>query len=449
MDVNPSRDPRVDEGIQVLKDVFSVHMRDEFHYSNDYVGTFYITTTFDIIHEILEEYDITMDELKFFLKRLRMSDNLVCRLSSDTESFISKNGRSFKLSYRGGEIITVADTEVIAIGHIKFLTIIVVDGILLQSDQNLAELLILHKQAVPIANTNALHLDSLPYNVIVNMVASGNIEPSQLCLTTRKMRDYCERSFIYEGTLAVVPQYIYYLALNRDGLDVDMIAKRTGLSNKGIYKRYVKIKNAYNKFVRTVQNINNDTNLDVIFYTDVMSLLYFNSRSFDIRYPTMQFFYYKIDRPGPDNPKSVRDLWQNTIPKLERILNTLGAFTDKNSKKLLSIPRDLHTYAVVLGMTDQEVYQKVKFGKGINISNVLSFASDLSNYLRNRFDTRNEELAELRDRIERNQKLRNLHLTEAEIEMLMDLHIAVLQGRIKATDPFDITTVIMSQNGND
>jgi len=446
-------DPILEDGIRVLRDVFDIPIQ---NYGRNETGVttiraraspnYLITTTSSIIDAILEEYHVTLDVLKRFLKRLDVPGNLICKLAkhSETDELISKNGRIFFKHHRASHVeqlgTRVADLTVFHFGYVTDkerkirVTILMVDGILMQDDQNLRELLLLHNQPEPNENASLMHLDALPYGIIVDMVRKGSVDPLHLCGTTRRLREYCERSFRYENTQREVRQYIYYVALQRVDVNVDLITLRTGLSNKDIYIRYIKIKNIYAVFIRKVSKSIRSSDPNTIFYSDITGLLYFDVRLFvrpTFRFITEPFMYYKFST----DPRAKQ------LEPYGIILKELNRIALKNN--LTTLPRNPRLYAEILGISTEELYiecnENILFKRQkITYDFFMEYHRHLAGYLRRYSASREIEFERLKN------FRSSLDLNDGEIYMLVDLHIAVINGTIDAIDPFDINTVIMS-----
>jgi hypothetical protein len=453
-------DPILEDGIRVLRDVFDIPIQNygKYHYL--------ITTTSAVIHEILKEYRVTMSTLKRFLKRLDVFENLICKPDKETGGLISRNGRTFKrekfrhIGQRGyKQISLIADLTILHEGNIRKgtiyseeedirITIFIVDGILLQDDQNLKELLLLHIQPNPGINTNTslLHLDSLPYGIIVDMVRKGTVEPLHLCGTTRRLREYCERSFHTENTQREVRQYIYYVALQKDNINVDLITLRSGLSNKEIYLRYVKIKDVYANFVEKIIT-NRKIDLRRNNYPDIIGLLYISSNRVGLANSVRPaFMHYKLVQD------SAVKLKFHTYTRLIREFSNI-ANSAENSQEIISLltslPRDPQMYAEILSISTEELYRRIPeppypLPPKYSFEFFMTYYKHLAEELSQTTHSRNQEFEELKTHIQKVKELRLLSITDAEIYMLVDLHMAVINGTISAIDPFDINTVIMS-----
>lgn len=87
------------------------------------------------------------------------------------------------------------------------------------------------------------YLESLPYNVLVNLVLVGNIADKDLirfCNSSPLLKEQCDRTFNAEGK--IIPEYIFYILLQKLGVKL-----KPGESPKA---RYMKAMNNRESFLR-------------------------------------------------------------------------------------------------------------------------------------------------------------------------------------------------------
>jgi len=128
-------------------------------------------------------------------------------------------------------------------------------------------------------NNDFAYLESLPYNVFLNVIINGDISGQSLinlCNTSNLINQQCNKPFKVEDTGETIPQYLFLLLLKKLGIDYDQIRQRIpDLSPRDLYFYYtvgdgLSYRRLNDKLVYIAENYNEDW-LDV---KDLYELLY-------------------------------------------------------------------------------------------------------------------------------------------------------------------------------
>jgi hypothetical protein len=92
------------------------------------------------------------------------------------------------------------------------------------------------------ANSITVYLESLPYNVFLNIILNNDIKGRELfnlCNSSPLINEQCNKSFTLENSDTVVPQYLFVLLLNKAGIDYEKIKqKRPKILPRNMYYYY-------------------------------------------------------------------------------------------------------------------------------------------------------------------------------------------------------------------
>lgn len=168
---------------------------------------------------------------------------------------------------------------------------VILDQIITTGEVSKQELLQIIQQELDLQNKNlnaedlreVSYLENLPYNVLINLVTTGNLigkDLIRLCNSSPVINEKCNRSFIVEDTGMVIPQYMFYLLLQK--MEIKVVP---GEDYRKIYIWVTTTKNGY-AFYKLDQRLKELSILDRIvethnrklgyglYPTNLLSLLY-------------------------------------------------------------------------------------------------------------------------------------------------------------------------------
>jgi hypothetical protein len=141
---------------------------------------------------------------------------------------------------------------------------------LLASGLTKSDIMAIIRSSTPKQKTNLTYLEYLPYNVLVNLVMTGNIEGKDLislCVSSPLINEKCNKAFNAEGK--VIPQYLFYLLLKKMGFPLE------GITNyRDFYVRYSqeKVFNSFNEKLQQLKKLlkqesDSSKDLHTLFYS--------------------------------------------------------------------------------------------------------------------------------------------------------------------------------------